>query len=217
MRESLGGVVVVEVLLGAAGFALDADEEALVDEAIGDGASSSLVVEELAPVFEGEVGGDDGGGALVALVEDLVEQVGAARVEGEVAELVDQEQVVAGPGSEAPGERVFGLAGDEVVDEICGYDEADAVAAEAGELAEGVGEMGLADAARADEDAVGLLGEEVEGSKGDAEILVDVLGEVEVVGVERGQGKDGRASEGRASTGFDTDTDSRAGANRAEK
>ena len=41
---------------------------------------------------------------------------------------------------------IAGLRGDEVVDEIGGEDEADAVAAEAGELADGVGEVGLADA-----------------------------------------------------------------------
>jgi hypothetical protein len=58
-----------------------------MDESVGDGASG--VVEELSPIFEGQVGGDDGGGSLVALVEDLVEQVGAAGVEGEVSELVE--------------------------------------------------------------------------------------------------------------------------------
>ena len=169
-----------------------------------------LVVEQLAPVLEGEVGGDDGGGPLIAAVEDLVEEVGAARVEGEVAKLVDEDQVVAGPSGEAPGEGVFGLAGDEVVDEVGGEDESSAVSAEAGELAEGIGQVSLADAAGSDEDAVGFLGEEVErGGAGD-EVFVDVLREVKVVRVERGQGKDGRAPEGRpASAGFDTDTELR--------
>ena len=47
----------------------------------------------------------------------------------------------------------------------------------------------LADAAWADEDAVGFLGQEIErGGAGD-EILVDVLGEVEVVGVRAWSGE----------------------------
>jgi RepB plasmid partitioning protein len=56
-------------------------------ESVGDGAGGSGVVEELAPVLEGQVGGDDGRGALVALVKDLVEQVGAACIEGQVSDL----------------------------------------------------------------------------------------------------------------------------------
>ena len=46
-----------------------------MDETVGDGAGGGGVVEQRSPVFESQVGGDDGGGALVALVEDLVEQV----------------------------------------------------------------------------------------------------------------------------------------------
>jgi hypothetical protein len=48
-----------------------------VDESVGDGAGGGGIVERFAPVLEGQVGGDDGGGALVALVEDLVEEVGS--------------------------------------------------------------------------------------------------------------------------------------------
>jgi hypothetical protein len=58
----------LDLLVGAAGFAGDADEDALVDEAVGDGGGGGGVLEELASVLEGEVGGDDGGGALVATV-----------------------------------------------------------------------------------------------------------------------------------------------------
>ena len=115
-------------------------------EAVSDGGGGGAVVEELAPIFEGEIGGDDGGGALVAAVEDLVEQVSAAGVEAEVAELVDEEQRGRRLGGEAPVKGVARLRGDEIVDEIGGEDEADAVAAEASELADGIGEVGLADA-----------------------------------------------------------------------
>ncbi len=60
-------------------------------------------------------------------------------------------------------EDVSCLAGNEVVDEVGGNDEAHAVAAQTGELADGVGQVGLADAAGTDEDAVGLVANEVEG------------------------------------------------------
>ena len=68
-----------------------------MDEAVGDGRRGGGVVEELAPLLEGQVGRDDGRGALVAAIEDLVEQVRAAGVEGEISEFVDEEQLGAGP------------------------------------------------------------------------------------------------------------------------
>jgi hypothetical protein len=43
-------------LVGAAGFAGDADEQALVDETVCDGGGGGAVVEEGAPVLEREVG-----------------------------------------------------------------------------------------------------------------------------------------------------------------
>jgi len=101
-----------------------------MDESVGDGASG--VVEELSPIFEGQVGGDDGGGSLVALVEDLVEQVGAAGVEGEVSELVDEQEVVRGPGRESTREGIARLRGDQFVDQVSSEGESHPIAAEAG-------------------------------------------------------------------------------------
>ncbi len=162
-------------------------------ETVGDGAGRGGVVEEVSPILEGQIGGDDGCRALIAAIEELVEQIGAARVEAEVAELVDEDEIWASPEVEASSEGVSLGGGDKLVDEIGGEGEADGVAADASELAEGVGEVGLADAARADEDAVGLLLDEVECGGLDDEVAIDLVGVVEVVGVERRQGKDPRA------------------------
>ena len=137
------------------------------------GGGCGAVVKKGAPVLEGEVGGDDGCGALIAAVEDLVEEVGAASVEVQVAQLVDQQEGGSGPGGETTVEGVASGAGDEVVDEICGGGESDTVAAEAGELADGVGEVGLADAGGPDEDAVGLVAEEVERGGAQDQLAVD--------------------------------------------
>jgi len=147
-----------------------------MDEAVGDRRGGRGVVKELAPLLEGEIGSDDGGGALVAAIEDLVEEVGAASVEGEVAELIDEEELVCGPEGEATVKAVAGLRRDEIVDEVRSGGEADAAATEAGELADGVGEVGLADAGGAEEDDVGFLVEEFErGGLGD-DVTVDGLG-----------------------------------------
>ena len=146
-----------------------------MDESVGDGGGGGAVVEELPPILECEVGGDDGRGALVAPVEDLIEQIRAAGIEGQIAQLVDEEQLGCGPGGETAVEAILGLSGDEIVDEICGGGEADAVAAEASELSDGVSEVGLADAAGADEDTIGFVRDEVEGEGALDEIAVNGL------------------------------------------
>lgn len=176
-----------------------------MDEAVGDGAGGSGVVEELAPILEGEIGGDDGRGTLVALVEDLVEQVGPASVEGEVAELIDDEEVEGGPGGETTTQRVAGLGGDELVDEIGGERETDAVAAEACELAECVGEVGFPDAGGTEKNDVGPLAEEVERCGTHDEIAIDAVRVVEVVTVEGDEREDLASFEAGASTGFELD------------
>jgi hypothetical protein len=58
-----------------------------VDEAVGDGGRCGGVMKELAPLLEWQIRGHDGRSALVPAVEDLVEEVGAAGVEAELAEL----------------------------------------------------------------------------------------------------------------------------------
>jgi len=186
----------LDLLVGASGLSGDADEQSLVDEPVGDGRSGGGVVEELAPLLEGQIGGDDGGSALVASVEDLVEQVCTASIEAEVSELVDEDEVGLGPGCEPTGEGVAGLGGDELVDEVCGEGEADALSAQASELSDGVCEMGLADAGGTDEDDVGFVGDEVERGSAVDEVLVDALGVVEVVGVQGREREDVGASQG---------------------
>ena len=174
-----------------------------MDESVGDGGGGGGVVEELSPVLEGEVGGDDGRGALIALVEDLVEQIGAAGVEGQVSQLVDEQEVVGGPSREAPGEGVACLGGDELVDEIGGEGETHAVAAQAGELAESVGEVGFPDAGGSEKDDVGALAYEVERGRARDQIAIDAVGVIEVIGVEGGERKQAGALEGGAGARFE--------------
>lgn len=177
----------LELLVGAARLAGDPDQQALMDEAVGNGGGSGAVVKQLPPVLQGQVGGDDGGGPLVALVEDLVQEVRATGVEAEVLQLVNQQQFQSGPSRQAAVKGVAALAGDEVIDQVRGDDEADAATTEAGELIDGVGEMSLPDAAGADEDDVGLLLDEVQGGRTRHQLAVDALGAGQVEGVQGGE------------------------------
>jgi hypothetical protein len=74
----------------AVGLALDVDDGGAVQEAVqGGGSHDGVAGEDVAPVAEGFVGGDDGGGLfVVALTDHLEEQRSLIVVEAEVADFV---------------------------------------------------------------------------------------------------------------------------------
>ena len=77
------------MILHAVGRALDDDGFSLVEEAVQNGGGDAgIVTENRRPLLERLVGGDDEGAALVALADDLEEEVGASLVEGQVADFV---------------------------------------------------------------------------------------------------------------------------------
>ena len=66
----------------------------MVREAIQNGGGDGgVAVEDGGPLFVGFVGGQDDGTALVTRADDLKEQVGAALVNGQVSDFVEDEQV----------------------------------------------------------------------------------------------------------------------------
>lgn len=71
----------------------DEDDLAVVSEPVDDRRRDRGVVEHGRPFFEGTVARQDHGSAFVAAGDDLEEQVCAQTVDGEVAELVDDEDV----------------------------------------------------------------------------------------------------------------------------
>jgi hypothetical protein len=75
--------IVGETVLHAVGAAVDDDGVGAVQEAVEDGGGDAgVVVEDGRPLFVGLVGGEDNRAALVALADDLEEQIGAGFVEG---------------------------------------------------------------------------------------------------------------------------------------
>jgi hypothetical protein len=65
----------------------------VVEEAVEEGGShGSITGKDLRPVFEGDVGGDDDGARFVAFANDSKEEFGAAFVEREIAEFVEEKQ-----------------------------------------------------------------------------------------------------------------------------
>src|SRR5260221_11032501 len=129
------------------------DDVRVVGEPVHGGRAQPGGGEGGAPFGEGGVGGDRDRGAFLALGEHLEQQLGAAPVQLEVAELVEAEQVdaaVAGDGARE-GLVVGGL--DELVDQGGGGAVADPVAGLGGGGAQPDQQVGLAGAGVADQAA----------------------------------------------------------------
>ena len=97
-------------------------------EPVDDGGGEAGVGEGAAPFGERGVAGAGDGGFLLAGGDDLEQQLGAARVEVDVADLVEAEQVQAGVAADDAGE-LFVVGGlDQFVDQRGGGDVADPAA-----------------------------------------------------------------------------------------
>jgi hypothetical protein len=80
------------LVLHAVTLAFDDDGLGVVQEAVEErGGQCVVVIEDLWPLLVDAVGGDDRGAALVAMADDLEEQVSAGLVDRKVSKLVQDE------------------------------------------------------------------------------------------------------------------------------
>ena len=165
-------------------MAFDLDHDGVVQQAVQQGGGDDVVAEDGSPLLEAAIGGKHGGALLVAGVDQLEEQVGAAGFDGQVADLIDDEQGspvdVAQACAEGPGALGLGQDGDEFgqggeVDALAGLDRVHA---------EGDGEVALADAGRS-EQVHGLAAvDEAEFGQGEDAVAVEAGLEAEVEGLQ---------------------------------
>ena len=64
----------------------------MVQQPVEDRGGNDLIAEQLLPVPEALVGGDDGGASFVAVADELEEQVGFLAVDGKIPHLIDHHQ-----------------------------------------------------------------------------------------------------------------------------
>jgi len=83
-------------LLETIAVAVHFEDVHVMGESVEQGAGEAFGTEDLGPFLEGQVRGDQGRAALVALAEHLEEQLGACFGQGHEAEFVDDQQLVAG-------------------------------------------------------------------------------------------------------------------------
>ena len=82
---------------------------AVVQEAIKDGGGDHLVAEDLAPLRDHLVCREQDAAAFVATRDELEEEVRAALLEGQIAQLVDDEELRLGEEADLIGETALGF------------------------------------------------------------------------------------------------------------
>jgi hypothetical protein len=112
------GVPELGVVPHAIAVAADVDDVAVMQEAVDERGGHDVVAEDLAPLLEALVRGEDGGRALVSASHELVEEHGAGAGDGQVADLVDDEKRRIGERLEAVAELARGLGFLERSDEV---------------------------------------------------------------------------------------------------
>ena len=159
-----------------------------MEQAVEERGDGRGVAEELPPVLDGTIRGEDRGGPLVAAHDELEEVLGGGVGQLPHAEVVDDEQGDAGQLGEV------GLAGvgegglGELFEEGVGLAVEDAVSLLDGGVADGLGDVTLPRTGRANQQRVLVLGDESCGGELEDERAVDLAVEGEVEGVERAVG-----------------------------
>jgi hypothetical protein len=136
-----------------------------VGEAVESGVGEDGVGEEADPFGNVTVAGDDEAGVAVTLDDEGVEVFRLLLVEPVETEVVHDQQVWREIATESGLEAVVGTGLAEFAEEMVGPPEKDGVAGAGGGGAECLGEEGLADPDRTDEEDMLLLLEEVQGEE----------------------------------------------------
>ncbi len=143
---------------GPVGLAARGQDLGVVPEAVEQRRGELLVAEDAYPLVEGEVGGDDRRATLVAVGEEVEQQLAAGALEGHEAEFVDDQQRDPQVALMQPGERELVARLDQLAHEVGRAHEGDAVATAGGLHAERDREVRLAGADRpGDHDVLGAL------------------------------------------------------------
>ena len=113
------GVLGDEVCVGAQAIAgaLDLDDDGVMQQPVKQRRGNG-VGEDLTPLGEAAVGGQDHGALLVARVDELEEEIGAAGRDWQVADLVDDEQAAAAQEADLLDQAAFAFGTAERLDQL---------------------------------------------------------------------------------------------------
>lgn len=148
----------------------DSDDLGVVQESVEDGPGGRNVLKQFAPVFEGTVAGHDGGAGFVAAHYDFQQILSGMLGQLLQSHVINDEQVGFEVTAQQPVAFGEGLFRKKVGDQIEDGAIADGKSLPDGFVTDGLGEVGLADSGRTDEQYIGGLADEVAGGQ-----FVDVI------------------------------------------
>src|SRR5437867_6514345 len=184
----------LQLLFEPIGIAPDVDGDRMMQDPVEDRGRDDAVSEDLAPAAEALVAREDHRAPLVAAADELEEEVGAGAIDGQVADLVHDQQPRHGVDLEALIEPVLADGPGQGGDHARGRGEEHTVAALDRFEAEPHGEVGFADAGRAEQDDIFPVLDEVAGGERLDLLLVERGLVAEVEGLEAlDEGKAGQA------------------------
>lgn len=160
----------------------------MVEEPIAEGVGDGGFAHGGVPVFGGELTGDDGGGPAVAVLDDFKE-VGALLIgEGGQEDVVDDQELGLGKLGEELKTGTVGAGLLELLEEPGGAEGKNGESLASGEVAEGAGEPGLADAGGAGEEDVATGGEPARVGELEEELFLETAGVFVIDVLEAGVG-----------------------------
>ena len=171
-------IAVFESPAGVAGL----DDVAVVGEPVEHGGGHLGVAEHLGPVGEGKVRGDEQRRVLVELADQVEQKLAAGLAEGQIAQFVDDDEIVAEQLLRQPAAAPGSLFLFELVDQIDQIEEASPGAAADNRRSHGNAQMGFAGASAADEDGVAFgIQEGAGGEFANLSLIDGCIGEDELV------------------------------------
>jgi len=87
-----------------------------MDKAVDEGDDTGSIGEDLAPLGEGPIGGDDGAGLLIAATDELEQEVGMTIGVGEIADLIDDQESRACIVAHPPAKRGIAIECSEITE-----------------------------------------------------------------------------------------------------
>ena len=152
----------------------------VVEESVEDGVSEGGVADDIVPVLDGELGGEDGAAAGVAVVEDFEQIVAALARQGGEAPVVEDEEPGLGQPLNELGIRTVPAGEGELVEEAGDAEVAGRDAEAARLVAESAGQVGLAGPGRpGDQHGLAVL-DPLSGGEAEDEGAVEAAGRLEV-------------------------------------
>ena len=145
----------------------------MMQETVENGGRHDIIGKDLAPLFERFVRGNDDRALLVALRDKLEEELGCLFGEGEIAQLVNDQEIGAAQLIEELGEPTGDLGCCQLASELLSGVEQHALSCVGCFEADGDGQVGLAHPRCADEENVLRGSEELQSGQFPDEFLVD--------------------------------------------